>query len=873
MPLSPGTRLGTYEILAKLGQGGMGEVYRGRDSRLKRDVAIKVLPDAFARDPDRLTRFEREAELLATLNHPNIASVYGFEEAASISGIVLELVEGPTLGDRIGQGPIPVDEAVGLARQVADALEAAHQKGIVHRDLKPANIKLTPGGQVKVLDFGLAKAMESATVATASASISPTMVSPATQAGIILGTAAYMSPEQARGKAVDQRADIWAFGCVLFEMLTGGSPFGSGETVSDSIAAILTREPDWNSLPDSTPASVRRLLRRCIQKDVNRRLSHIGDARLELDDAMAGEAGAPAGRSAPRSRLQRVLPWAVAMIALLLAAFAFTRPGADAAAPATVTRLEMNLPADLELFSSYRTVAVSPDGSQFAFIGVQSGARQVYVRRLDQFEVFPLRGTDTATMCFFSPDGKSIGFATSTGILKTVSLADGVVTTVASAVRFQDGAAWLADDSLLFVRDGALWRVSRGGGEARAVTSLDAARKEARHSWPIALPGGRTVLFSVSSGDRWRIDSVDLVSGARRTVLENGLLPLYTNGRLAFLRNGQVLAVPFDESSVAVTGPAVALIDNLPMLSSGVPLIDISLSGHVVYSPTTAVSRLVWVSRTGEEEGLNNDLRSYTNPRLSPDGQRLVVQAGDLWMQDLARGTFSRLTNGEIQTNGFPMWLSNTQVSYRSQAGLRVQGTNGPGDDARVIPQTTQLDYPGVLAPDGDTLLFLRSSEATSFNILALSLREPSQVRSLLETPSYTSGVRLSPDGRWLVYVSDESGRFEIYLTSFPQLGERLQVSTQGGTQPVWNPNGKEIFYRIDDKMMAVEVTTTPALKLSPPKALFDVRYAYGAGVTIANYDVARDGRFVMVKPEPGAGRLNVVLNWFAGRGAGRASN
>ena len=867
MSLSSGVRLGVYEILAKLGEGGMGEVYRARDTRLKRDVAIKVLPEQFARDPDRLTRFEREAELLATLNHPNIASVYGFEEAASASGIVLELVEGPTLADRIAQGAVPVDEALSIARQVADALESAHQKGIVHRDLKPANIKFTAGGQVKVLDFGLAKAMESATAPMASASISPTMVSPATQAGLILGTAAYMSPEQARGKAVDQRADIWAFGCVLFEMLTGHSPFGAGETVSDSIAAILTREPDWKALPPDTPASVRRMLRRCIEKDVNRRLHHVGDARIELDEAGGTEIGAPADTPTARVYLRKVLPWAVAALAVGIAAFATFRARPETATTPAIARLDLNLPADLELFTSYRTVAISPDGRQLAFIGVRSGARQVYLRRLDRLEAVPLRGTDTATMCFFSSDGTWVGFATSAGVLKTVAVADGVVATLTNAATFSAGAASVADESILFVRDNTLWRVPRSGGEPRQFTKLDSARRDTRHAWPTAMPGGRSVLFSVASNERSRIDSVDVASGARRTVLENALMPLYTSGRLVFVRNGQVLVAPFDAATETVTGPAVQLLDDVPMLSSGVPLLDISASGTAVYSPSTAVSRLVWVSRRGDETNVNDELRGYTNPRLSRDGQRLIVQAGDLWLQDLGRGTFSRLTDGGVSTNSFPMWTSNTHVLHRSPAGLRMQGTNGPGDDVRVLPGTTELDYPGDMAPDGDTLVFLRSTEESSFNILSLSLRDPAKKNVLLETPAYTGGPKLSPDGHWLVYVSNETGRNEVYITPFPALSERLQVSTQGGTQPVWNPNGKEVFYRIDDKMMAVDVTTTPALRLSAPTVLFDARYGYGAGVTMPNFDVTRDGqRFIMVKPVTGAGRLNVVLNLFANR-------
>jgi serine/threonine protein kinase/Tol biopolymer transport system component len=873
MALATGFRLGAYEILAKLGEGGMGEVYRARDTRLKRDVAIKVLPDGFARDPDRLSRFEREAELLATLNHPNVAAIYGFEEAASVNGIVLELVEGPTLADRIAGRAIPVDEALSIARQVADALEAAHGKGVVHRDLKPANIKLTPGGQVKVLDFGLAKAMESAAVSAASASISPTMVSPATQAGIILGTAAYMSPEQARGKAVDQRADIWAFGCVLFEMLTGRSPFGPGETVSDAIAAILTREPHWNALPPDTPPSIRRLLRRCLQKDVTRRLSHIADARLELNDA-SGESADEGGRTTVRPWLRPALPWAISAVALVVAAFSVrTSTGRQPAITAPLTRLELALPPNLELYTSARTIALSPDGRRLAFIGVLSGARHIYLRQLDHVDATPLRGTDGVSTLFFSANGTSIGFVTSAGVLKTISLADGIVTTVANEASFLGGGAWSEDDTIVFLRGTTLWRVPRSGGEAKQLTSLDPARRETRHAWPIVLPGGGTILFAAASSDRWRIESFDSSTSERRTVVESGTLPMYTvGGHLTYFRDGQMFTAPFDPSTREVTGPAVSFLDNLPVLTAGIPLIDVSPSGIIMYSPDTAFSTLAWVSRNGDERPLNAERRSYANPRVSPDGQRFIVQAGDLWMQDLARGTFSRLTAGEIVTNGFPMWLPDGRVLYRSMAGLRMQGTSGPGAGAEVIPGTTDRDYPGTIAPDRETLIFLRSTEDSAFNILSLSLREPSNVRTILQTPAYESGARLSPDGRWLSYVSDETGRNEVYLTPFPGPGQRVQLSTEGGTQAVWNPNGTEIFYRIDDKMMVVDVTTSPTLTLSAPRLLFEARYAYGAGITIPNYDVSRDGqRFLMVKPESGAGRLNVVLNAFADRPASRS--
>ena len=896
MALTAGQRLGTFEIVGSLGAGGMGEVYRARDTRLKRDVAIKVLPEAFARDPDRIARFQREAELLATLNHPNIASVYGLEDVGSADderrpdlayaavvdrvppvnvaqggpavALVMELVEGPTLSDRIAQGPIPIDEALSIARQVSAALEAAHDKDIVHRDLKPANVKIAPGGRVKVLDFGLAKAMESASIPEAVLSMSPTMVSPATQAGIILGTAAYMSPEQARGKTVDQRADIWAFGCVLFEMLTGRPPFDPGETVSDAIAAILTRDPDWSALPATTPAPIRRLLRRCLQRDPDRRLHDVADARLELEDTDGPESQVQTATAAVGSRWKTGVPWVIAVSALTLALFTlwFGRPNSPATV-ASVTRLEFVAPSDIELYSTTRTISLSPDGSHLAFIGVQSGARSVYVRRLDQYEVTRLRGTDAASACFFSADGTSIGFITSSGVLKTITLADGVLTTLAE-VSFLNGAAWSTDGTIVVSRGDTLWGIPRAGGTPKPLTTLDAKRQESRHAWPVVLPDGKTMLFAVASNDRWHIEAADLNTGERHTILDNGTLPLYTTaGHLAFFRDGRMFAAPFDAAAVEITGPPVQLLDNLPTLTSGIPLIDISLSGTLAYSSSTAINRLAWVSRRGEEEILNADGRSYSNPRMSPDGQRIIVQAGDLWMQDLARGTFSRLTTGEVLSNGFPIWLPDGQVMYRSPKGLRMQQTGGPGGPAQVIPGTTELDYPGAVARDGDTLVFQRSSESSQFDILALSLRDPSKVRPLVQTPAYESSGGLLPDGRWLSYVSNETGRNEVYVTPFPGPGERVQVSTQGGTQPLWNPSGNELFYRIDDKMMVVDVTSGPALKLSPPKMLFEARYAYGAGITIPNYDVSRDGqRFIMVKPESGAGRLNVVLNWFANR-------
>ncbi len=869
MALTPRTRLGPYEITVLIGAGGMGEVYRARDIKLKRDVAIKVLPQGFASDRERLARFEREAEVLATLNHPNIAAVYGFEESANANGIVLELVEGPTLADRIARGPIPMDEALPIARQIVEALIAAHEKGIIHRDLKPANIKITPSGTVKVLDFGLAKAADTRVIDSGiNVTALPTITSPAmmTGVGIVLGTAAYMSPEQARGRAVDGRADIWAFGAVLFEMLTGCRAF-PGDDVTETIANIVKGEPDWSALPPETSVAVRALLRRCLHKDPDRRLRHIADARFNLDDAEL----LTLTTSRP-SVVGRLLPWAIAVGALAAAAAAWMLVGRAPREQTArqVVRLETVLPDGVELFvSSARTIAVSPDGRRIAFIGIRSGGRQIYVRALDQSETAPLRGSDGVTSCFFSPDGKSLGFMNAAGLLKTISLADGLTTTVAEDANFTYGAAWLLDDRLVFGRSGGLWQVRRSGGAATPLTTPDRAQRETIHAWPIATPDGKVLLFSVFAGDQWRIDALVLATGARSTVVERALLPLVVaGGRLFFYRDGDVLAAPFDMERLRVTDEAVRVVDALQTGESSAPLIDMSASGVMVYPSAAAGSRMVWVSRTGVEQPMNDMPRSYASPRISPDGTRVVVQASGLWVQDLARSTFTRVASKDEQTTAFPIWTADgRRIIVRASGGLTIHDADGSGQ-SQVIPGTSNFDYPAAVSADNDTFVLLRASQETSFDIYALSLHEPGTLHPILKTSAYEGGARLSPDGRWLSYVSNESGQYEVYVRPFSGPDRRWQVSTEGGTQAVWNPNGRELFYRNGNKMMAVDVTSNSDLKLSSPHLLFEQRYAFSAGITIANYDVSRDGqKFLMVKNEAGAGRLNVVLNAFAGLG------
>jgi Tol biopolymer transport system component len=864
LSLAPGSRFGSFEVVAPLGAGGMGEVYRARDTRLDRQVAVKILLESLARDPDRLSRFEREAKLLAALNHPHIAQIYGLEESGATRALVMELVEGPTLADRIAEGPLPLEEALPIARQIVEALEAAHEQGIIHRDLKPANIKVRPDGTVKVLDFGLAKLAEPGAGGPDSAgavTMSPTIMSPAmTQLGVILGTAAYMSPEQARGRAVDKRADIWAFGVVLYEMLTGHRPF-KGDDLTETLASVVKDQSDLSKVP----VQVRRLLGRCLEKDPQRRLRAIGDVWDLLDDGVSAR---PAGGAAAAPIWRRRLPWGVALAASLLAAgagwLAWARSGA-ASTPHEMTRLELTLPPGVELFgSTSRTVASSPDGRSLAFVGTSLGERQLFLRRLDQFEVTPVHGTEGATTSFFSPDGKALAFATSAGELRTASLVDGLVTTAVRGASILYGAAWTGDDQLVYVHDGALWQVSRTGGEPTALTTLSG--DEVTHAYPTPLPGDRALLFAVQSkGGQWRIDSLTRGARQRQPVLTNATMPLIGPGnRLFFYRDGQLLVSAFDTGTMKTSGSPEQVLESLPNRSEGVPAADVSAAGMIVYAPSAAVRRLVWVSRTGVEEPVINETRGYLNPRLSPDGTRIVLQAGGVWILDLRRRAFELLPTQSTASNAFPTWLPDgRQVMYRSGLGLRIENTGGV-EPGRTLPGTTEFDYPGAVTPDNQTIVLLRNNPTTSFDLLVAPFSNPAQTRPFAQTPAYEGGGRLSSDGKWLVYVSNESGSNQVYLRSFPDGDRRLQVSTGGGTQPSLSANGKEVFYRNGNRMMAVEVKTTASgVELSQPRLLFERPYSYGAGITIANYDVTGDGqRFLMVKDETDIGRLRMILNW-----------
>jgi eukaryotic-like serine/threonine-protein kinase len=873
LALNRGTRLGVYEITAPIGEGGMGQVYRATDTTLGRQVAIKVLPDAFASDSERLARFEREAKTLAALNHPNIAAIYGFEKSAGLHALVMELVEGDDLSQRIAKGAITIDEALPIAKQIAEALEAAHEQGVIHRDLKPANIKVRADGSVKVLDFGLAKAMEPMDGASLSASHSPTITA-MTQAGMVLGTPAYMSPEQARGKLVDERTDIWAFGCVLFEMLAGRRCFEHLDSNSDAIAAILTRDPDWRALPPDTPEPIRRLLRRCLNKNAAGRLHHLADARLEIDEALASPIASSAIHgSSTREGLLRALPWMIAAaLAVAVVGLGVTlrmREPARTAQP--VAQFEMNLPPGVELYQgSSQEVAFSPAGTHVAFVGSLNGLRQVYVRDLSQLDGIAVRGSENAISCFFSPAGDAVGFITDIGVYKA-SLRDLLVTSLApDALNSRGGGAWGSDGRVTFARSNGLWQVPAEGGAARQITTLTAG--ESLHAWPWVANDGKTILFTSvpSSGvQRARVEAVAVDTGKRHVLIEGARFARHTSsGHLVFYRDGGLHAAPFDPGRLTVIGPSIEVAAAVEQDSSGAPLAEISSAGSLVYRRAGVASgRLVWVSRQGTEQPVTDVPRAYLSPRLAADNRRIVVAVGsDLWVQDTLRSTFTRLTPQQSDTASNPLWTPDgKQVVFRTPTGLRSIDTDGSGR-SRTIAGTTSGDFPNSVSPDGTTVATARRTTEGVVDIYAVSLAGDRAPRALVTGPNFEGGPQFSPDGRWLAYVSNESGQFQVYLRRYPGPEGRWTVSTGGGTSPLWNHTGNELFYRSGNRMMAVSVTTTTAdVTLATPRVVFEGPYSYGSTVALTNYDVSADGqRFLMVKPETAVAHLNVVQNWFS---------
>jgi serine/threonine protein kinase/WD40 repeat protein len=894
MPLASGTKLGPYEISSPLGAGGMGEVYLAQDRRLGRSVAIKIIPHQFSRDAQRMARFDREAKVLASLNHSNIASIYGLEESNNVRALVMELVDGPTLAERIKQGPLPLDESLPIAKQIAEALEYAHERSIIHRDLKPSNVKITSSGAAKVLDFGLAKALED-DFSVAEISTSPTLSHAATQAGILLGTAAYMSPEQARGKKVDRRADIWSFGAVLYEMLTGKPAF-TGQTISDTLAAVIRAEPDWSALPGNVPSSIVRLLRRCLTKDPNQRLRDIGEARIALDVAISGtpeDTVAPAATTV-QPLWRRALPWAIAAIAIALA-IAFSSlywRASQLDESHRVLQLSLALPEPLAgVFDPNpgSPFALSPDGSQIVFVASVAGKpQQLYLRPLNQQTATAIPNSEDATQPFFSPDGQSVGFF-ALGKMRKVSLHGGPATLLSDAPT-PHGASWALDDTIIYAPNfgSGLLRISSAGGTPQTLTTPNPKEQEISHRWPQVLPSGTYVLFTIQVGsaatyDDARIAVLSLQTGKWRTLLQGGSYARYVpSGHIVYAHAGSLVAVAFDLSRMEVTGSPVPVQEGVvtTALTSGGAEYDVTPAGLLAYVPGTAkppARSLVWVDRTGLAKTLPAPPRVYSSPSLSPDGKLLAVQINDngllaIWIYEFARNTLTRLTFGPGNSTS-PLWTPDgRRVIYNmrtpfSSPSFRSKLADGSGKDETLYSK--EFDDPGAtpvsVSPDGRTLLFSAYSPAGKQAIQSLSLDGSDKIQSFLQASSNLSGAHFSPDGRWVTYTTDESGRREVCVQPFPIAPGKWLISTEGGQYSRWAPNGREIFFVSGDQLnqlMSVDVETQPAFKAGTPHPLFSTNGYLSAG----NYDVAPDGQhFLMIKQDDtltNPKELNVILNW-----------
>jgi Tol biopolymer transport system component len=879
-----GARLGPYTIRALIGEGGMGQVYRAHDSELGREVAIKVLPPIFALDADRRARFEREARMLASLNHPNIAAIYGIAEGEGLRGLVLELVEGDTLADRLrapasgarnGSG-VTVKEALLTARQIVEALDAAHEKGIVHRDLKPANIKLTSDGTVKVLDFGLAKAALDHDLGRHSSGPEGTPVGE-TRAGVVLGTIAYMSPEQAQGLRVDKRTDIWAFGCVLYEMLTG-TPAYVGATAADTISAILEREPDWSAVPPTTASSILALLQRCLEKDPRRRLRDIGEALIVLDDAAMGPSLRAAIPGVHRRGTSHVsIGAAMIATAVIGGAIAWTlKPSSQPASPA-VTRLALPVAPDQRPMER-RGLAWSPDGRFLAYVADSISDFRLCVRAMEGVEIRCLAGTEGAAYPFFAPSGEWVGFFAG-GMLKKVPVAGRNVTTVLdlSSRGGGDGGVWSPDDVIFFAGGDGIWSIPAAGGSQKRVTAIDHARGEISHRLPSLLPDGKTLLYTVWYGPGW--DERELVAQRpedqqRHLLVKGAATARYaSSGHLIYTRAGAIMAVGFDASRLEVSGPPVTLLDDVregPLNAD----YDLSPAGSLAYvrqSPGAYDRLPVLVDRKGVGRSLPGLMPAfYQNPVFSPDGRYLAVMVAasisDIWVYDFSRANFSRLaTNG---TSQYPVWSPDgKQIAYRAtrlgRRNLFSQTLEGTAAEQR-LTTGNRVQTPWSWSPDGTALAFDEAGAGTRMDIWTLPLA--GTARPFLRERFNEIRPRFSPSGRRVAYMSDRSGRYEIYVESYPVPDRRWQISTGGGADVIWARDGTELFYRVGRKMMSVQVAGGADLMPSAPQFLFEGDYVFDGG-PVVNVDVHPDGqRFLMIqasRPDPPTTHINVVLNLF----------
>jgi len=881
--LAIGSLLGPYEILARIGAGGMGEVYKARDARLHRIVAIKILPVHLADRADLRERLDREARTIASLNHAHICTLFDIGRQDGVAFLVMEYLEGETLAQRLAKGPLPLAQVLQYAVEIADALDKAHHQGVTHRDLKPGNIMLTKTG-TKLLDFGLAKLRQKASPATPLSEL-PTERDAITSQGAIVGTLLYMAPEQLEGKEVDARTDIFAFGAVVYEMATGKKAFG-GDSQASVIGAILKDDPPpISSLQPMAPRALDRAVKKCLAKEPEKRWQAASDVCDELKwIAESGSQTTPAPPAAPkniRGRWRGALLWGVAL--LLLAAVTgivlWNRKSASPIISVPVSRIAMTLPpnqplAGLEIGTA---VALSPDGTRLVYAAHQGGGQHLYLRSLEDLEAQPIPGTAGAVQPFFSPDGKWLGFFVD-GKLKKIPVNGGEALSVADGVDPR-GASWGSQGMIVFAptRGSALQKVSDAGGTAQPLTRF-AKKDENSHRWPEFLPGGEAVLFAAfRGGGNWnnaQISVQSVGSGERRDLVQGGTHPRYApSGHLVYAQGGTLMAAPFDAQSLTVTGAPVPVQEGvLQSTFSGAAQYSFSGTGALVYVPVSVQAtqrRLMWVSRSGVEQPVAAPARAYRGPRLSPNGQEVAVavegQETQVWLYNLSRDTLTRLTF-QGSTNFNPNWTRDgKRITFTSIGqGLRWQAADGSGG-SEVLRELGGA--PNSWSPNGQLLAFDDSTSSTGQDIGVLHLVDH-KVEQFLATPFNEGAAQFSPDGRWLVYVSNESGRNEIYAQPYPGPGGKLQISTDGGGEPLWNPNGRELFYRSRDRMMAVDINTQPSFSAGKPKVLFTGQYQPSSSpVPNANYDISHDGqRFLILKPggqDQAATQINVVLNWF----------
>jgi Tol biopolymer transport system component len=880
MAILNGKRLGPYEILSAIGAGGMGEVYRARDTRLERIVAVKILPDHLSDRAELRERFEREARTIASLNHPHICTLHDIGQQDGTDFLVMEYLEGETLAERLKKGPLPLAQILQYAIEISDALDKAHRKGITHRDLKPGNIMITKSG-TKLLDFGLAKLRQDAAPTTPLSEL-PTAKEAITAQGTILGTLQYMAPEQVEGREVDARTDIFAFGVVVYEIATGEKAF-EGKSQASLIAKILeTDPPPISSLQPMTPPALDRVIKTCLAKEPAERWQAANDLCRELK--WIAESGAQAGPStggvtpSSKSRHRMVLWAAASLVVAIVGLTVWSLRPAPAVPPRPVTRFTISLPAGQVLVGlDTPAIALSPDGTRLAYIAAQgTGLPQLYLRAMASPDARPIPGTEGATDPFFSPDGQWLGFFTG-GKLRKVSVSGGAAVTLGDASSPQ-GASWGSQGMIAFGSEGdaVLVQVSDAGGTPQALTHLEKGEND--HDWPEFLPGDKTVLFAASGDDRanGQVTIQSLATGVRRNLIQGATHPHYApSGQLVYAHEGNLMAVPFDLQRLALTGAAVPVVEGvLQSTTSGAAQYSFSATGSLVYVAgtvqATVQNRLLWVSRNGSEQPLPAPLREYTRLRLSPDGRRLAVVIDDqVWLYDLSREALSRFTF-EGDQNVAPVWTPDGKriafVSGKEASGnIFWQLADGSGGLER-LTTSEYRQVPTSWSADGQLLAFVEFNPNKRFDIWVLRMGDR-KAQPFLQTRFNEAAPRFSPDGRWLAYISDESGRYEVYVQPYPGPGGKWQISTEGGTEPVWNPNGRELIYRSGDKMMAVEITTQPGFAAGRPRMLFEGRYLDAPNPVTANYDVSPDGqRFLITKESEqssSATQINVVLNWF----------